>query len=104
MKPEDTTEEITEEELVELIKKGGEETLNLPLPQSWYKKYDIPLPKPESVKDVCTNMYYMKCAIRGGSEPPILMKTPDDFVCPEIPEVKYDLEVISKPVEPVEVT
>lgn len=48
-----------ERELVEALKASGE-IEHLPLPKEWYKKYNIPFPKPMNFKEFANSGYWFK--------------------------------------------
>lgn len=87
--------------LVEELRKTPE-FAHLPFPNSWYKKYDIPVPKPASFKEYITENHWFKChfdptvarEIRKEPAPGGVRPVPEPEVLP--------VETITVPVETAE--
>ena len=90
------TEQYTDEELYNYLK-DLPEFENLPLPESWYKKFNIELKKPDTFKDATENNYVNKSKL--SSTGYIELPTPKNYVFPELKTEPVPLEVVSKPLE-----
>ena len=57
----DTT--LREQAIKQLIEelRNTPDFAHLPFPKDWYKKYDIPVPKPASFKEYITENHWYKC-------------------------------------------
>ena len=88
--------ELTDEELFNYLK-DLPEFGNLPLPQSWYKKFNIPLLKPDTFKESIENNYCVKSSLR--SDGIIYAQTPKNYVFPEVKANDVPLEIESKVIE-----
>ena len=95
--------ELSEAELVAELRKLDDFEC-YPIPRSWYKKYDIPLPVPETVKESREGNYAFKP--KTYHLPPIIINEPQrdkdgKIILAELrpPEV-IDIEVKQKPFDP----
>ena len=91
-----TTVEYTDEELFDYLKELPE-FQNLALPQSWYKKFNIPLLKPDNFKEVVESNYALKASLNTGGF--VEIPTPKDYVFPELKAEDIPLEVETKVLE-----
>ena len=57
----------SEEQLVAELKQSKDFHL-LPIPYSWYKKYDIPFPEPANMKTYLKENHWLKCRYEPGKE------------------------------------
>lgn len=73
----------------------------LPIPQSWYKKFNIPPRNPISVKDSIASNYAMKMAFAPKDLPPIIINEPQQGgkLLEMMPPEEIPVEVISRPFE-----
>lgn len=88
--------EYTDEELMNYLKQLPEFG-NLPLPESWYKKFDIPLLRPDNFKESVESNYCIKSSLNSTGF--IKAPTPKDYVFPEVKADNVPLEVASKVIE-----
>jgi hypothetical protein len=93
-----STVEYTDEELFNYLKELPEFG-NLALPESWYKKFNIPLLKPDNFKEVVESNYVLKASLNTGGF--IELPTPKDYVFPELKSEDIPLEVETKPLDNV---
>ena len=93
-----TYDETAIKQLVEELR-NSPDFAHLTFPKDWYKKYDIPVPKPVSLKEYITENYWFKChfdptvarEIRKEPAPGGVRPVPEPEVLP--------VEVITKPLE-----
>jgi hypothetical protein len=72
---------------------------SFPIPQSWYKKFNIPPRNPIGVKEYIESGYAMKRAIEKKDLPPLIIDTPQQGgkLAIFIPEEKVQVDMISRP-------
>ena len=89
---------ISDEELYEALK---DHPLfeNLPLPKSWYEKFNLKLKQPLNFRECIEGNYAIKAMFEPDDLPPETIPTPADYVFPEIKPLEVPLEVISKEVK-----
>lgn len=92
--------DFTDEQLWEMIK-NSDEAENLPIPQSWFKKFGIPPRNPVPVKEYIESNYAMKIAMTPKQLPPILIDEPQrNGALVEVPvEEPVPVDVIQRPFE-----
>lgn len=94
--------EITDEErqLYEALKQLPDFEC-FPIPQSWFKKFNIPPRNPMSVREYIHENYAMKMAVAPKDLPPIIIDEPQQGgKLVEVPAVEdIPVEVISRPFE-----
>jgi len=76
----------------------------LPIPQSWFKKFDIPPRNPVSVREYLHSNYAMKMAVAPKDLPPLVIRVPQqNGKLVQFQEVDEPLaEVVSRPFEMVD--
>jgi hypothetical protein len=70
-----------------------------PIPNSWFKKFNLPPRNPESVKDFFRSGYTMKCAMAPKDLPPIEVKNDGIIRNFPPPEPLPKTDVLSRPLE-----
>ena len=90
-------ESISDEELYEALK---DHPLfeNLPLPKSWYEKFNLKLKQPLNYRECLEGNYAIKAMFEPDDLPPETIPTPADYVFAELKPDVVPLEVISKEV------
>ncbi len=71
----------------------------MPIPQSWYKKFNIPPRNPVTVREYIDSGYAMKRAIEKKDLPPLIIDTPQQGgkLAIFVPEEKVQVDMISRP-------
>jgi hypothetical protein len=52
---------------------------NLPLPKSWYDKFNLKMKKPETFRETLESNYALKCSFGEKDFPLEIKKTPEDY-------------------------
>jgi len=92
------SQQITDDELYAALK---EHPLfeNLPLPKSWYEKYNLKLKQPLNYRECIEGNYAIKAMFSQDDLPPETIATPKDYVFAEVKAEPVPLEIISKEVK-----
>lgn len=71
----------------------------IPLPSSWYKKFNIPPRNPVSTKEFIASGYTMKCAVAPKDLPSIVIDKPikDGLLVEVAPPEEIPVEIKSRP-------
>ena len=85
-----TTEEYTEDELYNYLKELPDFE-RLSFPESWYKKFNIKLLKPDNFKEVIESGYCEKALLETGGL--VELPAPKDYKFPELKVEEIPLEV-----------
>ena len=87
----------TDEELFNYLKTLPEFD-SLPLPKSWYDKFNLKMKKPENFKENLESNYAMNCLMTGNYVNNTIENIPEpkDYVFPEVKVDEVPLEVITK--------
>ena len=71
---------------------------NLPLPKSWYEKFNLKLKQPMNYRECLESGYALKVQYQPDDLPPETIATPADYVFAELKPDVVPLEIISKEV------
>lgn len=94
---------ISDEQLYELLKSDPRFEC-LPLPKSWYEKFNLKLKQPLNYKESIESNYSMKVQFEQDTLPPETIQTPADYVFTECKPDEVPLEIISKEITSKEIT
>jgi len=93
-----TEKTISDEELYAILKEHPNFDC-LPLPKSWYEKFDLKLKQPMNYRESIESGYALKCQYIPDDLPSEVIKTPDDYVFAELKPLEVPLEVITKEIK-----
>ena len=90
--------ELTDEQMWSLMKDLPDADC-FPIPQSWFKKFNIPPRNPVTVREYIESGYAMKRAIEKKDLPPLIIDTPQQGgkLAIFVPEEKVQVDMISRP-------
>jgi hypothetical protein len=71
----------------------------LPLPKSWYEKFNLKLKQPMNYRESIEGNFAIKAMFEPDDFPPETIPTPADYVFPEVKPDNVPLEIISKEVK-----
>ena len=86
---------ISDEELYNLLKTHPQFEC-LPLPKSWYEKFNLKLKQPMNFRECLESGYALKVQYQPDDLPPETIPTPADYVFPDVKPEEVPLEVVSK--------
>jgi hypothetical protein len=89
---------MSDEELYNLLKSHPQFEC-LPLPKSWYEKFNLKLKQPMNYRECIEGNYAIKAMFSPDDLPPETIPTPADYVFPELKADVVPLEVVSKEVK-----
>jgi hypothetical protein len=87
----------TDEELFALLK-SLPEFESLPLPRSWYDKFNLKMKQPENFREAIESNYVNTCLMNGNyiNDTIELQPEPKDYVFPTVKADDVPLEVVTK--------
>ena len=89
--------EEQERALIEELRTTGE-LERFPLPKEWYKKYNIPFPKPMNFKEFANSGYWFKCHFDPAVEREVRTEPAPGGIRPVLEIEPVKAETITKPI------
>lgn len=83
--------ELSEEELMTLVRNHPDFEL-IPLPKSWYAKYNIPVPETPTLRQVLEKGYVFKAMNAYNELPPIILETKEHIPLLPFEDVKVEVQ------------